>query len=122
MTDTFSEIAAIRPHAVWPGVLGRVVSGDKITFAVVELSPDAVVSQHAHPNEQIGLVLKGSLTFTIGGERRELGVGETYVIRGGVPHDAVAGPDGATVVDVFSPLREDWEALERLEASKPAWP
>ena len=122
MTEVFSDIASLRPHAVWPGVLGRVVSGDRITFAVVELEPNSVVSQHAHPNEQIGLVLKGSLVFTIGGERRELGVGDTYVIRGGVPHDAVAGPEGCSVVDVFSPLREDWNALERLEASKPAWP
>ena len=122
MTEIYADIAGLRPHAVWPGVLGRVVEGERITFAVVELEPNSVVSEHAHANEQIGLVLRGSLTFTIGGERRELKPGDTYVIRGGTPHDAVTGPDGCTVVDVFSPLREDWARLERLEPSTPAWP
>ena len=122
MTDVYGRIASLRPHAVWPGVLGRVVSGDKITFAVVDIEPDGTVAEHAHPNEQIGLVLRGVLTFTIGGETRELHVGDTYVIRGGVPHSAVAGPEGCSVVDVFSPLRADWDALERLDPSKPGWP
>ena len=122
MTDTFGSIAGLRPHAVWPGVVGRVVTGERMTFAVIDLEPDAVVGEHAHPNEQIGLVLRGSLTFTIGGERRELHPGDTYVIRGGVPHDAVAGPEGCSVVDVFNPPREDWDRLERLEPSPPAWP
>ena len=93
-----------------------------MTFAVVDLDPDATVAEHAHPNEQIGLVLRGSLVFTIGGERRELAPGDSYVIPGGVPHDAVAGPEGCSVVDVFSPLRADWERLERLEPSAPDWP
>lgn len=122
MTDTFGSIAGLRPHSVWPGVLGRVVTGDRMTFAVIDLDANAVVGEHAHPNEQIGLVLRGSLTFTIGGERRELRPGDTYVIRGGVPHDAVAGPEGCSVVDVFNPPREDWERLQRLEPSAPAWP
>jgi hypothetical protein len=39
-----------------------------------------------------------------------------------VPHDAVAGPDGATVVDVFAPVREDWKKLDRPEPAKPRWP
>jgi hypothetical protein len=34
----------------------------------------------------------------------------------------VAGPDGATVVDVFVPVREDWRKLDRLEPAEPRWP
>ena len=122
MTETFQAIAGLRPHAIWNGVVARVVAGERITFAVVDLEPDSVVAEHAHPNEQIGLLLRGSLTFTIGGERRELQVGDTYVIPGNVPHDATAGPEGCSVVDVFSPLRAEWDALPRLEPSAPAWP
>ena len=45
----------------------------------------------------------------------ELKAGDTYIIPSHVEHGAAAGPDGATVVDVFAPIREDWDKLERLE-------
>jgi quercetin dioxygenase-like cupin family protein len=77
-------------------------------MAVVDLEPNVAVPEHRHVNEQLGFVGRGSVTMTIGGESRELGVGDTYVIPTDVPHAAVAGAEGATVVDVFSPPREDW--------------
>jgi quercetin dioxygenase-like cupin family protein len=122
LTEIYATLADLAPLAVWNGVRARAVRGAEMTLSTVELDPGAIVSEHAHPNEQIGLVLQGSLTFTIGGERRELRAGESYVIGANVPHDAVAGADGCTVVDVFSPPRDDWERLERLDAARPAWP
>ena len=62
------------------------------------------------------------LVLLIGARLRELQVGETYVIHGDTPHKAVGGPDGASVVDVFSPPRADWERLERLQPSAGDWP
>jgi quercetin dioxygenase-like cupin family protein len=58
----------------------------------------------------------------IGTEERELQAGDTYNIPSHVSHDAVAGPDGATVVDVFVPVREDWKKLDRLDPAEPRWP
>jgi quercetin dioxygenase-like cupin family protein len=58
----------------------------------------------------------------IGNEEQELNPGDTYTIPSNVPHDAVAGPDGATVVDVFAPPREDWKKLQRAEPSPGRWP
>jgi mannose-6-phosphate isomerase-like protein (cupin superfamily) len=66
------------------------------------------VPEHRHDNEQLGLVVSGSITMVIDGQRRELRVGEMYSIRGGIPHSGESGPDGATVIDVFSPARSDW--------------
>src|SRR5260221_6486341 len=60
--------------------------------------------------------------FTIGGETRVLEPGDTYVIPGGVKHSAVAGPEGTVALDIFSPPREDWEALDRGEPSRAPWP
>ena len=51
--------------------------------------------EHQHPNEQTGILIRGSLTFTIGGETRELRPGATWVIPGNVPHSVRSGPDGA---------------------------
>jgi quercetin dioxygenase-like cupin family protein len=93
-----------------------------MSFTVVELAPHSVVAEHQHPNEQIGIVLQGSLTFTIGGETRLIRAGDTYNIPGGVPHDAVAGPDGTVVIDVFSPVRADWSRFEKRSPRAPVWP
>jgi quercetin dioxygenase-like cupin family protein len=118
----FKSLAEIPPQHIWNGVVARTVEGEKMSFAVVELTPNSVVAEHQHPNEQIGIVLQGSLTFTIGGEKRLLRAGDTYNIPGGVPHDAVAGPDGTVVVDVFSPVRADWSRFEKGTPQRPVWP
>jgi quercetin dioxygenase-like cupin family protein len=98
------------------------VHGERISFSVVELAADAVVPEHRHPNEQVGLLLEGSVTFRIGDESRELGRGGSWRILGDVPHAVTAGPDGAVVVEAFSPVREDWHALEHEDARPGRWP
>ena len=90
--------------------------------AVVELDPSTVVPEHRHENEQLGIVLRGSVTFRVGDEVRDLEAGGTWRIPPNVPHDVHVGPDGAVVIDVFAPVREDWPALERLGPRSPAWP
>lgn len=118
----FRPLAEISPQRIWKDVVARTVEGQHLSFAVVELSPGSTVDDHAHPNEQIGIVLQGSLTFTIGAETRVVRVGDTYNIPGGVRHRAVAGDDGAVVVDVFSPVRTDWSAFRHEEPRPPVWP
>ncbi len=120
--ETYSTLGDLRPYAVWKGVYGRVVTGERMTLAAVELEPNVAVPEHHHENEQLGMVLQGSLTFTIGGSKRELHAGDTYSIPSHTPHDAVAGPEGCTVVDVFVPVRADWERLDRLDPFPPDWP
>jgi quercetin dioxygenase-like cupin family protein len=114
-----SDLTAIR---VWEGVRARRVQGDQVTLAIVELDPDAVVPEHRHPSEQNGMVIEGELTFRIGDEERRLGPGGTWRILGGVPHSVVTGPAGAVVIDVFSPVRGDWDALPELGRQPPRWP
>lgn len=83
-----------------------------MTFAVVELGPGTSVAEHQHPQEQMGIVVKGRLRFRVGSEVQDLREGDTYLIPGGVPHEASAGPDGAVAIDVFSPIRDDWRRFE----------
>jgi quercetin dioxygenase-like cupin family protein len=56
---------------------------------------------------EIGLLIQGTLTFTVGDETRELGPGGTWRILSNVPHTCVAGPDGAVAIDVFAPGRPE---------------
>jgi quercetin dioxygenase-like cupin family protein len=121
-TKTFESLRNIRPHMLVEGVMARAVEGERLSLAVVELEPNAVSPAHHHDNEQLGFVIAGSIVMRIGTEERELNPGDTYTIPSNVPHDAVAGPDGATVVDVFAPPREDWKKLERGDPTSPRWP
>jgi quercetin dioxygenase-like cupin family protein len=121
-TMTFESLRNIRPHRLTDGILARAVEGERVTMAVVQLDPNAVSPAHHHENEQLGFVIAGSIVMRVGTEERELNPGDTYNIPSDVSHDAVAGPDGATVVDVFVPVREDWKKLDRLDPAEPRWP
>jgi unsaturated pyranuronate lyase len=116
------DIAAMQLMQVWDGVVARTVHGERLSLAVVELEPNAVVPEHSHENEQLGLVLSGTVSCRVGTETRELGPGGTWRIPSNTPHEVHTGPDGAVVVDVFAPVRADWDGLERLEPRAPVWP
>ena len=120
--SAFEELGDLRPLPIWDGILARAVVGEEMTMAVVELAPNAVAAEHHHANEQLGIVLTGTMTFRIGDETRELGPGGTWSIPPDIPHEVVAGQEGAVVIEVFAPRRDDWDALQRLEPSPPAWP
>ena len=116
------DLKDIAPTAIWEGIAARPVHGERITMAVVELSPDGVVPEHHHANEQLGMVLEGSVTFRIGQESRRLGPGGTWRITADVPHEVRAGADGAVVVDVFAPVRSDWRQIAPDPVCPPRWP
>lgn len=118
--SAFGDARAVDPLRIWDGVTGWTVEGERATLALIELDANAVVPEHAHENEQIGILIRGSLTFRIGDETRELGPGETWRIASQVPHDVTVGPDGAALVEVFVPARADWAAVERLAGRRPA--
>jgi quercetin dioxygenase-like cupin family protein len=120
--SAFDDLARLGPLPIWDGIVARAVEGERLTLAVVELDPGAVAREHRHANEQLGIVLSGAMTFRIGDETRELGPGDMYTIPSNVPHEATAGPDGAVVIDVFAPPRQDWDALEPGEPRAPRWP
>jgi len=98
----------IAPKVLAPGVTAKIVSGEKLMFSLVTLAPDAVVPTHTHPHEQIGMMVSGTMEFTIEGETRALSGNEMYLVPGGVPHAAKAGPGGAVALDAFSPPREEY--------------
>ncbi len=112
--SAFDHLDTIGPIGIWDGVIARAIDGRNCSIGIVELDPDSHVPEHSHANEQLGLVVSGSVSFRVGDETRELGPGGTWSIAPDVPHEVHVGPEGAVVIDVFSPPRADWLALERL--------
>jgi quercetin dioxygenase-like cupin family protein len=103
----WSEIPS---EQVNPDLTRRLVTGERIMVASVELQRGCVVPQHSHVHEQISYVLEGWLRLTVGDEGAEvydLRAGDVVVVPSNVPHAAQALED-TRVLDVFNPPREDW--------------
>lgn len=92
-----------------PGIHARTFWGEKMLIAMVDLEAQAVIPEHSHPHEQLGIVIKGELEFTIGGQVKLLRTGDVYTIPGNVLHSVRVGITPARVVDIFSPVREEYK-------------
>jgi quercetin dioxygenase-like cupin family protein len=118
-----NELAEFPLLAIWgETVRARRVQGERITLAVVELAPSSEVPEHVHENEQLGICLQGSGTFTLDGEVRDIRPGTTWRILANRPHSLVTGPEGAVVIDVFTPVRADWDDRSTVEGAASRWP
>jgi quercetin dioxygenase-like cupin family protein len=115
--SAFSNASDLAPIKIWDGVVARAVDGEEATLALIDLEPNTQVPEHHHVNEQTGILIGGSMSFTVGGETKEIEPGEMWVIPAHVPHSVVAGPEGARLAELFAPPRADWAGLERLSTS-----
>ena len=88
-----------------PGITTRVFPGDQAMLSIVRLEPNAVGTLHHHPEEQWGVLLEGSAVRVQGEQEYEVSTGDFWRTPGDVPHTIRAGPEGATILDVFSPPR-----------------
>jgi quercetin dioxygenase-like cupin family protein len=121
--SSFQNLADLPLIKIWgETVKARRVQGERITLAIVELEPNAMVDEHRHANEQLGMVIRGTVRFTVDGETTDLGPGGTWRILGDRPHDVVAGPEGAVCIDVFTPIRSDWDDKTVVGTPAPRWP
>ena len=120
--EPFADLADLPLRQIWQSVAVRTIDGERLTMGVVELDANALVPEHRHDHEQLGMVLHGSLEFRVGDERRELGPGGTWKIPSNAPHEVKVGAEGAVVLDVFAPVRQDWGGIEPDEPRAPRWP
>jgi quercetin dioxygenase-like cupin family protein len=95
-------------HTIFPGVHIRTCAADKMMLSLAELEPNAVVEEHSHPHEQVGMVLEGRAIFFVGGEQKTLQPGDYYRIPGNVRHKVIALDRPVKALDVFYPIREDY--------------
>jgi unsaturated pyranuronate lyase len=114
MEPQFVTFENVREFELAAGVTGRPLFGEAAMLNLITFEPGAVVPLHSHPHEQFGIVIRGEQVLVVGGVEHRLGPLDGYAIPGGIEHGAHCGPDGALVLDVFSPLRED--LLERWQA------
>jgi len=66
-----------------------------------------VGTKHSHPHEQLVYIVKGGIRFEYRGGTFEARTGDSFLVPGGVEHQATAFED-SEVLDIFTPMREDY--------------
>ena len=107
----FIDINQIAPIDIVPGCRIRTPYGEHVMLSYLEMEAGAQVPLHSHPHEQAGMLLKGKVTLTIGDDTRVVESGAMFIIPPNTPHRAVAVDGPAVILDVFSPVREDYAEL-----------
>jgi quercetin dioxygenase-like cupin family protein len=96
----------------FPGVRRESRHTEQATLTRYEFEPGAEFPLHTHREEQITVILSGSVELAVGGELQRLGPGETSVIAANLEHGLRAGPEGATFLAVLVPRRNNPDAYE----------
>ena len=100
---------SIEPEQLNENTSRKMVWGENVMAVMIELAPNARVPLHDHVSEQMTMVQKGTLFLSFPGKDDvELGFGDVIIIPPSQPHSAKSGPEGCTVMDVFSPVRQDF--------------
>jgi quercetin dioxygenase-like cupin family protein len=115
MTNPASVLSA--QHVNWSGVpterVGdgierQMVWGDRVMVCRLRIAPRTVTPVHSHPHEQITLVERGPVEFTIDGQTRIVQTGDVLVFPSHLRHGATMLDEEVVLIDIFSPPREDF--------------
>jgi quercetin dioxygenase-like cupin family protein len=103
----FNELTSVPEEQITDKIWRRVVSGKQGTMIYWRIKAGAHAGAHKHPHEQFVWMVKGTMEFRIGDERRTMKPGDIGVIPGGVEHEGYF-PEDSEVIDFFAPVREDF--------------
>jgi len=88
-------------------MLKTLVYGKKTLMVSINLTKGATIPQHQHLHEQSGFLLSGRLDFVIDGDHFIAEPGDSWTILADIPH-GVEALDDSSIIEVFSPVREDY--------------
>ena len=106
---TFFQLDRLPVSTPAAGTTRRAVWLNRLMITFFSFQPHAIVPDHAHPHEQITLVTKGAMEFTLQGETRVLRAGDGVCIPSDAPHRAVILDEPTEAIDAWSPPRDDYK-------------
>jgi quercetin dioxygenase-like cupin family protein len=90
------------------GVSRQMIVGERLMVCRLRFAPQVVTPPHDHPHEQITLVERGRVRFIIGTEERIAQAGDVLHFPPGLWHGATMLDEEVVLIDIFTPLREDF--------------
>lgn len=99
---------AIPAERIADGLERQMIWGERLMACRMRFAANVVTAVHTHPHEQITLVLEGRARFTVSGVPRDVSAGDVLHFPPHVEHGATALDEGAVLIDIFTPLREEF--------------
>jgi quercetin dioxygenase-like cupin family protein len=109
--------STIPVERVADGVERQMIWGDRVMVCRLRFTPHIVTRVHRHPHEQITLVERGRVRFTVAGSDRVATAGDVLHFPSEVEHGATILDEEVVLIDIFSPVREDFLPVASAEAS-----
>jgi unsaturated pyranuronate lyase len=91
-----------------PGIERQMIVGENLMICRLRIAPNIVTPAHDHPHEQMTIVERGRVLFTIDDEQRIVEAGDVLVFPPGTWHGATMLDEEVILIDIFSPIREDF--------------
>ena len=113
--NTVYDFYDIQLTQIQKGVFARLVSVGNMQLSLVSADPNAESLAHIHPEEQITLLLRGSLTKTVVDKKLNLEPKDIAFVPGNMVHANIAGDTGFDALEIFNPIREDY--IKKQQAS-----
>ena len=93
---------------VGEGIQRQMVVGEGLMICRFRFAPFVVTPEHEHPHEQMSIVVSGRVRFFIEGTERIASPGDVLHFPPGCWHGATMMDEEVVLIDIFSPLREDF--------------
>ena len=90
------------------GIERQMIVGQNVMICRFRFAPFVVTAEHSHPHEQMTLVVQGKVKFIISGEERIVSAGDVLHFPPNNRHGATMLEEEVILIDVFSPIREDF--------------
>ena len=103
-----TDWASIPVEQLDAGIQRQMIVGENVMICRLRIAPNVVTPAHDHPHEQMTLVERGRVLFTIGDEQRIAKAGDVLHFPSGTWHGATMLDEEVILVDIFSPIREDF--------------
>jgi quercetin dioxygenase-like cupin family protein len=97
------------------GIERQMVVGDHMMICRFRFAPLLVTPQHAHPHEQMTIVVSGRVRFFVEGAERIALPGDVLHFPSNCRHGATMLDEAVVLIDIFTPVREDF--LETRDAA-----
>lgn len=117
LTKVATALASAARHLNWAdipvehpaeGIERQMVVGETIMIVRFRFVPFLATPQHRHPHEQMSMVISGRVRFFIEGEERIASPGDVLHFPSNCLHGATMMDEEVVLIDIFSPIREDF--------------
>lgn len=90
------------------GIERQMVWGERLMICRLRIQPGVETAVHSHPHEQMTVVERGRVRFFIEGQERIASAGDVLAFPPRVRHGATMLDEEVVLIDIFTPVREDF--------------